>query len=216
MHCFVVVVVVVVVVDRILSSFEFAFNDDCRTMFDSNASNASNASHFSSPSHTHTSSPSRTHSSKKSKRKKPVLVDRLKISLRSALEKIAVREARLRQMTNKNNELAVEHETLKCNVEKLVKEMESREVVRNLMEEEYLQQIVTLQEEEEKRKRIIHFQKSQNGDGSIGDIDDGNIERTVTIKAAKDMERTVEEAILMSMALKQINAKKLLSDSKVK
>ena len=73
------------------------------------------------------------------------------------MKKIAVREARLRQMTNKNNELAVEHETLKCNVEKLMKEMESREVVRNLMEEEYLQQIVTLQEEEEKKKKNNTF-----------------------------------------------------------
>ena len=121
----------------------------------------------------------------KAKRTKPAFAERLKVSLRSSLAKVAARDGRIRQMSFEHDALTAQNVTLKQN-----------EVVRNLMEKEYLQQIVTLQEGAELSKRkqekidVVPNMHTKNGKPKLTDV-----------------ERTVEEAVLMSLALKQINGR---------
>jgi len=98
---------------------------------------------------------------------------------------VAARDGRIRQMSFEHDALTAQNVTLKQN-----------EVVRNLMEKEYLQQIVTLQEGAELSKReqekidVVPNMHTKNGKPKLTDV-----------------ERTVEEAVLMSLALKQINGR---------
>jgi hypothetical protein len=130
------------------------------------------------------------------------LVDRLKVSLRCALEKSSKKEKRILQLKSKIEDLNLSNMNAKTNMNELKKQMESREVVKKLMEEEYLQQIVRLKKKNTACQNRVCRSVGANNHNDLPLM--SSTLSTPSNEYVNLIERSVNEAVLMSIALKRI------------